>query len=220
MSGASLPVALQKVSNVQTEVMAAPRVYPLNVTPEVYAGCSRKGIMPSAVRSVPQVVNMPVRAPEPVIVPQNALPPKYKNLCWALRNGMVDASQFDQTELFQLGARCAQLGYAGACPPSPLVALWLNQQRRAGTLPHITVRPSDLDAIPQAPDLTGKTCAQAAALEGLSGYRRGLGAAWGDAGSIPTTQSWLSVSSPPTINWRALLIFGVLGVGLIAYGRR
>ena len=102
---------------------------------------------------------MPARAPQPVNVPQNATRRKYKNLCWGLRNGMVSQDQFDPSEYLALYVACSQKGYAGGCPPPPLTALWLDQQRRADTLPHITVRSSDLDAIPQAPNLQAKSLA-------------------------------------------------------------
>jgi hypothetical protein len=220
MAAASIPVPTVQPLNLQAAVMSAPTVLPLNVTPEVYSGCSRRGIRPAAVRSAPQVVTMPARAPEPINVPMNASAPQYKNLCWALRNGMVTQDQFDPSEYMALYVACSQKGYAGGCPAPPLVALWQDQQRRAGTLPHITVRTSDLDAIPQAPNLQAKSCAEAKALEGLSGYRRGLGAAWGDAGSLPTTAAWPGASVPSTVNWRTLLVFAGLGVGLYMVGRR
>lgn len=220
MAAASLPVSVQPL-NVQAAVQSAPTVLPLNVTPEVYGGCSRRGIVPAAVRSAPQVVTMPARAPQAVSVPQSATAPKYKNLCWALRNGMVTQDQFEPSEYMALYVACSQKGYTGGCPPDPLTALWQDQQRRAGTLPHITVRPSDLAAIPQAPDLSFVTCPQAKVLEGLSGYRRGLGAMWGDAGSLPTTAAWPDGSAAAsTVNWRALLLLGALGAGLYMAGRR
>jgi hypothetical protein len=207
--------------NIQMELMAAPKVLPLNVTVQEYSGCSTRGSGPlQPIRVVPQVVTMPARAPEPIAVPQNASAPQYKNLCWALRNGMVTQDQFDPSEYMALYVACSQKGYAGGCPPPPLVALWLDQQRRAGTLPHITVRPSDLDAIPQAPNLQAKSCAEAKALEGLSGYRKGLGAIWGDAGSLPTTAAWPDGSARSTVNWRTLLLLGALAGGLYMAGRR
>jgi hypothetical protein len=217
---ATLPVSPSV--NIQMELMAAPKVLPLNVTVQEYSGCSTRGtgsLQP--VRIAPQVVTMPARAPEPIAVPMNASAPQYKNLCWALRNGMVTQDQFDPSEYMALYVACSQKGYAGGCPPPPLVALWLDQQRRAGTLPHITVRPSDLDAIPQAPNLQAKSCAEAKVLEGLSGYRRGLGAIWGDAGSLPTTAAWPAANGgASTVNWSALLVLGALSVGLYMAGRR
>jgi hypothetical protein len=216
---ATLPVSPSV--NIQMELMAAPKVLPLNVTVQEYSGCSMRGSGPlQPIRVAPQVVTMPARAPEPIAVPQNASAPQYKNLCWALRNGMVTQDQFDPSEYMALYVACSQKGYAGGCPPPPLVALWLDQQRRAGTLPHITVRPSDLDAIPQAPNLQAKSCAEAKVLEGLTGYRRGLGAMWGDAGSLPTTAAWPDGSAPSTVNWRTLLLLGALAGGLYMAGRR
>lgn len=213
-------IAPSPSQNVRMELMAAPQVLPLNVTVQEYSGCSMRGSGPlQPIRVAPQVVTMPARAPEPVYVPQNAVAPKYKNLCWALRNGMVTQDQFSPSEYMALYVACSQKGYAGGCPPPPLTALWLDQQRRAGTLPHITVRPSDLDAIPQAPNLQAKSCAEAKALEGLSGYRRGLGAMWGDAGSVPTTDAWAN-GGRSSVNWSALLVFAALGAGLYMVGRR
>jgi len=212
MAAANLAVTPSQPPNVSGELMAAPRVLPLNVSPEEYSGCSfRTGvILPIVVPK--QSISLPPTAPAPVTITPGGIAPKYSNLCWALRNGAVDQSQFDPSQFQALQYRCTQLGYAGACIPPPNVALWLDQQRRAGTLPHISVSDTDLDGIPQAPDLTAVTCPQSWSMGGMTGYRRGMGAAWGDAGSVPQGGGW----SAPSVSgkWAALLFFGALGVGL------
>ena len=211
--------------NVADEIMSAPTVLPLNVTEEEYGGCCGTRNIAGLSRSVatPSVLTMPQRAPLPVVIPPNgAMPaaPKYKNLCWALRNGAVDPSQFDPSEFQALQYRCTQQGYAGACVPPPLTALWLDQQRRAGTLPHISVPQTALDAIPIAPDLTGVSCSDSWTLGGMAGLRRrGMGAPWGDAGSMPSTPGWPSPAQGMT-GWGALLFFGAIGLGLYAVANR
>ena len=210
-AAASLPVTFSP-PNLQGEMQAAPRVLPLNVSPEQYGGCSIRGTDAiTAIQLLPQTVTMPERMPAPVVIPTMALAPKYKNLCWAMRNGAVDRSQFDPAEFEKLSYTCTTRGYQGACIPPPNVALWLDQQRRAGTLPHISVSQSDLDAIPPA-DIQGvMTCTQSWAAGGLAGYRRGMGAPWGDAGTMPSTAGWPDASP---VNWKALLFLGAVGVGL------
>lgn len=213
-SAASLPVVFQP-ANVKAQVQAAPRVLPLNVSPEQYSGCSLRGTDAlEPVKLPPQVVTMPERMPAAVVVPTMAVAPKWKNLCWAMRNGAVDRSQFDPAEFERLSYTCTQRGYVGACIPPPNVALWLDQQRRAGTLPHISVSQSDLDAIP-VHEMSGvMTCPQSWAAGGLVGYRnRGMGAAWGDAGSLPSTAAWPGVSISP-VNWKAWGFLAAIGVGL------
>lgn len=212
---AALPAQAVSVAG---EMMAAPTVLPLNVTEEEYSGCSIRGtgaLLPIPIAA--QVVTMPARMPAAVVVPDVAVAPRYSNLCWALRNGAVDPSQFDPAEYAALSYRCTQLGYAGACVAPPNVALWLDQQRRAGTLPHISVPAGMLEGIPQAPDLTGKNCPESWAMAGMGAYRRrGMGAAWGDAGSIPTTPGWPggSAAGASSNSWLALLLVGAVGVGL------
>lgn len=197
------------------QFLSAPKVVPLNVTQEEYSGCAfRSGvILPTS--SPSRRIVAPIPAPTPVVLPAVATPPKWSNLCWALRNAMVDASQFDPTELNALQWRCTQQGYAGACYSSPEVALYLDQGRRAGTLPHISVSQSEIDSIPPAPPLTGVSCPDALKLAGMAGYRRrgGMGAVWGDAGSLPTGGGW-PARSQSSANWKALLFFGAVGVGL------
>jgi hypothetical protein len=215
-AAASLPVVFQ-APNVQAQLQAAPQVLPLNVSPEEYGGCSIRGVVMGPVRSEPQTVTMPERMPAPVQAAQvatTATAPKWKNLCWAMRNGAVDRSQFDPAEFEKLSYACTQKGYQGACVPPPMVALYLDQQRRAGTLPHISVSQSDIDAIPIYEMGPVMTCPQSWAAGGLVGYRRGMGAAWGDAGSMPTTAGWPG-GAVSSVNWKALLVVGALGVGLL-----
>lgn len=205
----------------------SPSVVPLNVTEEEYGGCCSPRASGQIRRvATPQVLTMPPRAPLPVSLPPTGtmpLAPKYKNLCWALRNGAVDQSQFDPAEFAALQYRCSQLGYAGACVPPPLTALWLDQQRRAGTLPHISVPATLLDGIPQAPDLTGVNCPQSWTMGGMAGRRRrGMGAPWGDAGSMPSTPGWPAPAQigGVSVGWQLALLAGVLGLGVYAVANR
>jgi len=216
MAAAGLAKSNNQPVNVAQAMMAAPIVLPLNVTDAEYFGCSKRGtdgLKPIPI--APQVITMPQPAPRPIVVPQTATAPKWNNLCWALRNGAVDALQFDPEELTSLQWRCTQMGYTGACVPPPNIALYLDQQRRAGTLPHISVSQGDLDAIPQASAMIGG-CTDSWKQGGMAGYRnRGMGAAWGDAGTMPSTPGW-SNSNGAADGWKAWLFFGVLGLGIYA----
>jgi hypothetical protein len=212
---------------------AAPEMLPLNATPAEFNGCAARGNdILQAVPTRPQVLTMPPRMPARVAVPSAAVAPKYSNLCWALRNAAVDVSQFDPAELEKLQLACMQKGYAGACFPPPLVALWLDQQRRAGTLPHITVDAGTLAMIPPAPPLTGVDCSDSWKLAGMAGYmptsrfpkfryRRGMGATWGSAASVSCDgapgASSSGVSAVTPMAWGLLAI----GAGLLyALGHR
>lgn len=110
-------------------------------------------------------INPPVAPPPSKVMPPPEVPPAvraaiasggcapvYTNLCWALRNGMVDASQFDPQELLALQYRCSQLGYTGNCPPPDCVGAFLAVNR--GNLPHIPVPASLLVSIGPAPAIT------------------------------------------------------------------
>lgn len=115
---------------------------------------------------------LPLLVPRPgspveIAAPVSARAPRYSNLCWALRNGAVDRSQFAPGVYEALQLRCSQLGYAGACVPPPDVQTWLDQNRRAGTLPAIYVTQADIDSLPQAPDLGGVSCPQSWKLGGM-----------------------------------------------------
>jgi hypothetical protein len=213
-AAASMVPVFQTVSP-NAALQSAPIVLPLNASPEQYGGCSIRGTgaLPP-IQRLPQVVTMPNRMPAAVVVQTMAAPPKWKNLCWAMRNGAVDRSQFDPAEFEKLSYTCTQRGYVGACIPPPNVALWLDQQRRAGTLPHISVSQSDLDAIPPANIEGVMTCPQSWTAGGLVGYR-GMGAAWGDAGSVPTTAGWPGGTS--SFDWKPWALLAV-GVGLFMMG--
>lgn len=221
LAAAGLPVVSAGVApSVATEMIAAPIVLPLNVTVTEYSGCGDRPAGLSRIPLAPQTITFPTRAPVPVSLPQTAAAPKYKNLCWALRNAAVDRSQFDYAELTALQQRCMQLGYTGACVPPPAVALWLAQQRVAGTLPHISVRPSDLDSIEKAPPLEGVNCTGSWALAGMSGYR-GMGSAWGDTSSLPC--GWglkRGGKVRPGINLTSVGLFAAAVLGLYAMGKR
>ena len=187
-----------------------PRVFALNVGQQEYDGCSRGGATYSPARvQPPQPVTMPARAPEPVVIAPG--PPQWSNLCVAVRNGLVTQDQFLPDEFAAMFQKCAELGYAGGCPTPPNVLIWQLQQRAAGTLPRVSASAGLLASIPQAPDLSGKSCQQANSLPGMSGYR-GMGI-WGDAGANPSTYGW-NRQKGSSVNWAGLLFFGVLGVGL------
>lgn len=220
-AAANAPVVSVSSPSVRSEIQSAPMVYPLNVSPEEFNGCKFRSGALVPVRVPPQVVTMPARMPEPVSIAQNPSAPKYKNLCWGLRNGMVTQDQFDPADYMALYVACSQKGYTQGCSPPPLVALWQAQQRKGAGLPHIAVRQSDLDAIPHAPDMSNMGCAESL-VQGMGRYRRGSGAMWGDAGLLPTTAAWPAAMNGKgtAVNWSALLIFGAIGVGLYAMGRR
>ena len=102
---------------------------------------------PSTSPGTPTVVTPVASAP----ASSQPCPPIYANLCWALRNGMVQASQFDPQELQALQLRCSQLGYVGNCPPPSCIQQWI--VANISNLPHISVSQSDLAALPQAPQI-------------------------------------------------------------------
>lgn len=204
----------------QQAELPAPTVLPLNVSPDEYNSCCQR---PSTTLEPITIVKPALRMP-PVMPPRAVLPPvgqgaaapRYNNLCWALRNGAVDQSQFDPDAFLKLQYRCNQLGYTGACIPPPNVALYLDQNRRAGTLPHITVNQSDLDAIPRAPELTGRNCAESYRLAGMGGFR-GMGMTWGDSPASRCSPSAMQVQ--PGVNWRGMAILAAVAVGAYALVR-
>lgn len=225
MQAAQMQVKAPPV-NVAGEMIAAPIVVPLNVTEEEYGSCCVRGtgaIQPLPI--APPKLTMPQRLPDPITLPAPDAPlvaPHWNNLCWALRNGSVDQSQFDPAEYMALSYRCTQLGYAGACVAPPLVALYLDRARRAGTLPHISVRASDLDSIPQAPDLTGVNCPTSWSLGGMAGYRggrRGMGSPWGDSGSMPCNWN-TGAAAAPGVSMKTVGLLALAAVGLYAMGRK
>lgn len=161
----------------------------LSTTPAIFAGPNGQPLQPMAARA-----------------------PRWSNLCWALRNGVVDASQFDPAELSKLQYTCSQLGYVGNCPPPPDVALYLQQNR--GSLPHISVTDEDLQGIPRAAEMGGMSCPASYALGGLSGIPWG-DAGWGtDCGSRGNPGMFSDFAGSP---WAALALVAVvaLGVGFV-----
>lgn len=168
------PVSSQQQA-VAADVITAPRAYSLNGQPSQVDGCNWAPAPQVPLPPSPSPT-MPLRAPivfqtpiGPASMPAGTQP-RYSNLCWALRNGLVAQDQFDLTEYGQLYRKCAEIGYAGGCPPPPDVTTWFVEQRHAGTLPHISVSDADLALIPHAPDLQGLSCAQAMIAGGLTGY--------------------------------------------------
>ena len=155
----------------------APIVVPMN--PDSQTGsCVRTIAAPTPVSApAPTIPVMPKPAPA-LPVPTTA--PRYTNLCWALRNGVVDASQFARDDLAKLQYACSQKGYVGACPPPPAVFNYLTANR--GRLPMIPVTQAVIDAIPNAPPLQGVKCPESYQLGGLTG----IAAPWGDAGLYET----------------------------------
>lgn len=203
-------VGIPAQPNVRAEMMSAPVVLPLNVSVDEYASCCQRGTDALAPIQIPAPhLTMPPMMPARVVIPPPSAPmaaaPKYSNLCWALRNGAVDASQFDPPSLQALQYKCMQMGYTGACFPPANVALYLDQNRRAGTLPHITVNQADLDTIPQAPPLTGQDCP-------TSWKLAGMGMAWGNSAASRCPRSNMQIR--PGTNWHVLALMAVaLGVG-------
>lgn len=194
----------QTATATPSDIALAPRVRPLN---DLNWG---KGCNMGTVSTAPQPQVLTGSAPvlaAKVNPPPTMRAPSWSNLCWALRNGLVDASQFDPAELSALQYRCSQLGYVGSCPPPPDVAAYLNAN--SGKLPHISVSDEDLKMIPRAPDVQGLTCAGSYAVGGLSGVP------WGDAGRMTCGNSGMSefAKSP----WAALALVAVvaLGVGFV-----
>jgi hypothetical protein len=132
----------------------------------------------------------------------------------------VRQDQFDLTEFIALYRRCSEQGYAGGCSPPRDVQIWQTGHSAAGTLPHISVGPGDLDAIPHV-DLTGKSCQDTLVMAGMGGLT-GYAAPWSDAlveeirsqTSVPDTGVGQWVSDHP---WLTLAI--AVG-GAVALSRR
>jgi hypothetical protein len=142
---------------------------------------------------------MPQAAPTPLPKPASAgspgapagVPvkaPTWVNICWGIRNGAVDQSQFDPATYVQLQKTCGDRGYVGSCPPPAPVMNWLDQQRRAGTLPHISLSDSDIAAIPTIDRFTGD-CAASWKAAGLAGYAPPWGDMFGPLGPRPPASS-------------------------------
>jgi hypothetical protein len=201
------PAASVVPPGVQGDFGSSPVSQPLNNLPWPNA-CKGKRQVSAALSTEPAAVAVPVSGPSPVQVqPIRASAPTWGNLCWALRNGAVDASQFDPADLAKLQLRCAQLGYTGACPPPPAVAAYL----AAGKLPKIPVSDSDIALLPRAPNVTGITCDASWKLGGLTGVE------WGDAGGTcgraRTGGAGLDLTTAP---WLAIALVGVVALGVIS----
>ena len=170
-------VAAQQAASptIQQVIASAPRSYSLNGQPSQVDGCTWAPA-PQVPLPPSPTPTMPLRAPVVVQTPIGpaSMPagtqPRYSNLCWAIRNGLVTQDQFDLADFMKLSVKCYELGYQGTCSPPPDVTTWFIQQRNAGTLPHISVSSADLAAIPHAPDLQGLSCQQAMIAGGLTGY--------------------------------------------------
>jgi hypothetical protein len=242
LSGA-VPAPGSSTLTVQPAAVRRLVVVPLNWIPDVEGGSScspRASAVPLSVPAVPAVVMPVAYGQPPAPLPPAALPaplaaarpaavgpatarPAYANLCWALRNGMVDADQFNPSELAALQLRCSQLGYAGSCPPPAAVSAWKTQQRAAGGLPHISVAQSDLDALPPAPPLTGVNCVASWKLGGAPAGLSGL-VPWGDTPLVgPAVDA--SAAASPLASWlqsNPWAIWAAVGVGALALfgGRR
>lgn len=197
----------------KAENLAAPTWLPLNVSVDEYNSCcQRPTTVLAPIKISPPEVTFPPVMPPRVVPPVVAPAPKWGNLCWALRNGAVDASQFEGDSLGRLQYKCMQLGYTGACFPPPNVALYLDQQRRAGTLPKIRFSEADLQNIPRAPDLTSRDCPESWRLAGMGNYRPGLGMTWGDASASRCAPSAMQIK--PGTNWRTVGLFA-LAIGAV-----
>jgi len=208
------PVSLENILRVPEQV-------PLNVSEDDYYGCASRVIdLPTVTVPAPRVV-MPPPAPVPKYITTDPVPspaalslspgpPRYNNLCWAIRNGAVAASQFDPVELMNLQMKCSQLGYAGNCPAPPNTILWLAQN--VNRLPHIPVPDSLLAAIPQAPMNIG-ACDSSYRLGGMSGF------AWGDAGRRGRMCAPSQAQSKNLLAG-SLAVLAFLGLAAYATGKR
>jgi len=160
---------------VQQVIASAPRSYSLNGQPSQVNGCTwapapQVPLPPSPTPTMPALAPVVVQTPiGPASMPPGTQP-RYSNLCWAIRNGLVTQDQFDLADFMKVSVKCYELGYQGTCPPPADVTTWLIKQRQAGTLPHISVSDAELAAIPHAPDLQGLSCQQAMIAGGLTGY--------------------------------------------------
>jgi hypothetical protein len=213
----------QSAASVQQIIDAAPKSYSLNGQPSQVNGC-KWAPAPQVPAPPSPTPTMPLRAPVVIQTPIGpaSMPPgtqpRYSNLCWALRNGLVAQDQFDPSEYGKLYRKCAELGYAGGCPSPRDVNVWFNAQRQAGTLPHISVSDADLASIPHAPNLETLSCAQAMIAGGLTGYAP----PWSDA---LVTDSQQQMDNPDTgvAGWIAShpwLSLAIAVGGAVALSRR
>lgn len=211
----------------QQVIDAAPKSYSLNGQPSQVNGCAwalppqlkvgpdPKPTMPLVAPVVMQTVIGPASFPPALAVSS----PIWTNLCWAMRNGAVDVSQFDPAEFSALQYRCMQLGYTGACAPPPNTQAYLAAGRRAGTLPHIQVSEDLLNAMPPAPPLGGVGCPESYRLGGgLTGYAP----PWSDAlvNSQPNTDGSPDVGVGAWISDHPWLSIALAVGGAVALSRR
>ncbi len=172
-----------------------------------------------AMAPIPQP-QMMMPQPAPAILPappptaeQVMAAPGWKNLCWALRNGAVLQGQFAPSDYMALDMACGNKGYVGSCPPPPDVEQYLAQ----GNLPTIPVSQAMIDAIPQAPDMTGVGCPQSYVMAGLSGYAPPWGTySQGPGGSV----DWLATIRSNPIVVLAIAAGAVWGLSQMGKGRR
>lgn len=201
-------------------MLTSPQVYPLNRG----GGCLPSGQLPLQKQAAVATPTVLPQAPVDVHLPgipgpgaavSTAAPPHWSNLCWALRNGAVDQSQFTPSEFAALQYRCTQQGYHGACVPPPNTQAYLTAGRAAGNLPHIPVGPEVLAAIPQAPDQQ-MDCGQSYVMAGLTGYAP----PWSDAF---VTENAVQNNQGGVMGWiqsHLWLSLAVVGAGvLVASGK-
>lgn len=218
--------AAQSSGNISSRV-APPVVLPLNqislgtpggVSIPADTSCRpQRSFIQSSAPPIPQpVMMMPKPAPAAASVnvqPSPPLaPPHWVNLCWAMRNGAVLQSQFSPADYLSLDWACSQKGYTGACIPPGPVEGYLQQ----GNLPMIPVSQAIIDAIPQAPDLTGVSCPQSWVMGGLSG----IAPPWGSySRGTPTQGSFDLLTAIQQYPWAAALVVGLGAWGLSKMGK-
>jgi hypothetical protein len=157
--------------------------------------------LPPAASLVPsQGVSAVVRKAVPAVpaVPTTGAPvypaPTWSNICWAMRFGLVDRSQFDPAQFQAANIRCSELGYTGGCAPPYAAQMYLQQGLAKGTLPHIDLSDDLIAALPPAPAVVGCDAAsqKAAGLSGLGARTRRRRGGFGDyvcSASAPTVPS-------------------------------
>ncbi len=152
---------------------------------------------PPAPLTTPQAVAVPATlpvvpppsTPAVVVLPPAPKVPTWNNICWAMRFGLVDASQFDPAQFVKANRVCNDLGYTGACAPPYDVIMYLQQAKANGTLPHIDLSDDLIASLPPAPAVVGCDAAsqRAAGMSGLG--RRGVGDYVCKPGTAPASSS-------------------------------